>query len=97
MPTPGEIADRAVAIACATTSGFVKIQKLDPLIVSPAGLSELAFQDVGIVNDAQIQAFIDTLAHLLPELAGGIMQITASPSTVIGDVADLLTDLIAKP
>jgi hypothetical protein len=97
MPTPREIAERSVASACATTSGLVTIQQLDPLIVTPAGLDELTFQDVGIISDAQVQAFKDTLANLLPELAGGIMKFDASPTTVIGLVSDLVTDLIAKP
>lgn len=91
-----ELAERSVAIACATTSGFVKIHKLDPLIVAPAGLFELRFSDVGIINDAQIQAFLDTLAHILPDIAGGILKVSASPGTVIGLIVDLVEDLLKK-
>ena len=90
-----EIAEKTVAIACAATTQFVKVDGLNDLSVKPAKLFELRFKEVGIINDAQIQAFKQALIHILPnQLVGGVERMEVSPDIVIGLVVNLVEDLL---
>ncbi|SRR6266571_1519721 len=94
--TSRDIAEKSVASACATTAGnVVKIISLNPLSVDPAGLFELAFRDISIISDAQVEAFKATLITLLPRaLQGDIRAMDVAPDTTIGLVVNLVEDLL---
>ncbi|HET9530733.1 MAG TPA: hypothetical protein VFQ92_10295 [Blastocatellia bacterium] len=86
---------KAVAIACAATTTFVKIIGHKPFKVSPNNLFKLSFSSVGIVSDAQLEAFRQTLISILPdELRGDLQRMDLSPGIIIGLVVDHVEALL---
>lgn len=93
--SPLQRASKAVAIACASTTTFVKIISFSPFKVSPNNLMKLRFKEVGIISDAQMEAFRQTLIHLLPdELMGDLQKMELSPEIIIRLVVDHVTALL---
>lgn len=97
--SPTQQAIKAVAIACAATTTFVKILTFKPFKVSPNNLFKLTFKSVGIISDAQIEAFRHTLIALLPDsLMADLQKMGLSPEIVIGLVVDHVEALLdARP
>lgn len=93
--SPTQQATKAVAIACATTTTFVKVLSFKPFKISPNNLFKLAFNAVGIISDAQIEAFRHTLITVLPdELMGDLQKMDLAPDLVIGLVVDHVEALL---
>lgn len=78
-----EIAERAVAVACATTTNFVKIISLSPLELTPSGLGDLTFKQIGLFDDAQMEAFRATLIQFLPNLSDDLINMPLSTGILI--------------
>jgi len=90
-----EIAAKAVAIACSTTTNFVKIISLDPLDVIPKGLFDLTFKQIGLFDDAQMEAFRSTLIHILPDnLSDNLIQMPLSTGILTGLVLNHVEALL---
>jgi hypothetical protein len=93
--SPTQKAAKAVAIACAASTTFVKVISLKPFVLSPNDLFELTFSSVGIISDAQMEAFRHTLVTILPEvLIGDLEKMDLAPGIVIGLVVDHIEALL---
>lgn len=93
--SPTQQAIKAVAIACASSTSFVKIITFKPFNVSPNNLFQLTFVSVGIISDAQMEAFRHTLITLLPtELMADLQGMDLSPGMVIGLLVDFVEALL---
>jgi hypothetical protein len=92
MPTAYIVAARAVAIACAGASHFVKIESLSPdLVVVPDDLFEQAFENVGILDADALRNFKAILRATAPdEAAKTIQTMSLSKSVVIGNVVSIV-------
>ena len=88
-------ASKAVAIACAATTTFVKILSLKPFKLSPNNLFKLRFKEVGVLDKTQIEAFRQTLVALLPEeLRTDVEKMDLSAEIIIGLVVDHVEALL---
>jgi hypothetical protein len=86
---------KAVAVACAATTTFVKVISFNPFEVSPENLTLLTFRSVGIISDAQMAAFRATLIEILPDsLMSNLQQMDLSPDLVIRLVANHVEALL---
>ncbi len=93
--SPTEKAAKSVAIACAASTTFVKIITVNPFVVSPNNLFEMTFNAVGIISDAQMEAFRHTLITILPTaLLGDLEKMALAPGIVIGLVVDHIEALL---
>jgi hypothetical protein len=97
METALQRAARTVGTACAVNSNFVKVISVDPFEVSPDNLFMLAFKNIGLVSDAQLDVFLKTLSELLQELPSQtILSIDLNPSVAIGLVVNHIEALLLK-
>jgi|SRR5262252_10081160 len=93
--SPSQKAAKAVAIACAASTTFVKVIKFKPFVVSPNDLFKLSFSSVGLTSNAQLEAFRQTLIAVLPdELTGDIEKLDLASGIVIGLVVDHIEALL---
>lgn len=88
-------AAKAVAIACATSTTFVKVITFKPFAVPPDDLFKMSFSSIGVTSNAQIEAFRHTLIAVLPDtLTGAIEKLDLAPGIVIGLVVDHVEALL---
>ena len=93
--SPSQKAAKAVAISCAASTTFVKIITFKPFVVSPNDLFKLTFSSVGLISDAQMEAFRHTLITVLPDaLAGDIEKLDLAAGIIIGLVVDHVEALL---
>lgn len=92
MPNAYVVAARAVAVACAAASHFVKIESLSPrLVVVPKDLFEQAFENIGILDDDALRNFRQVLRATAPEEAAKTVEkMPLSPAVVIENVVNLV-------
>lgn len=97
METALERAVRAVATACAINSTFVRVINTDPFEVTPNNLAFLTFKNIGLISDAQISVFLQTLSELLPApLSVPVRSMNLNPSVVISLVVNHIEALLLK-
>ena len=97
METALQRAAKTVGTACAVNSNFVKVIKTDPFEVSPDNLFMLTFANIGLVSDAQLAVFLNTLSQLLLELPPQtILSIDLNPGVAIGLVVNHVEALLLK-
>ena len=93
--SPTEKAAKAVAIACAASTTFVKIVKMSPFVVAPNDLFKKTFSSVGITSDAQLEAFRHTLIEILPNsMLGDLLAMDLGHGIEIGLVVDHIEALL---
>jgi hypothetical protein len=97
MPTALERASRTVASACAINSSFVKVTSFEPFEVSPNNLFLLRFKAIGLVSDAQLSTFLNTLSSLLPEqLSVDIRSMPVNADVLIALIVNHVEALLLK-
>jgi hypothetical protein len=84
--TSPEKASLAVATALSSVSALVRIDSVQPLKISPPDLFNLTFKESGVVDDASMELFKQSLATLLPEIREDIQRMPSNVNTRIGDV-----------
>jgi hypothetical protein len=73
----------------------VKIITFKPFVVSPNDLFKMTFSSVGLISDAQMEAFRHTLITVVPDaLAGDIEKLDLASGIVIGLVVDHIEALL---
>jgi hypothetical protein len=93
--SPTQQAAKAVAISCAASTTFVKIISFNPFVISPNNLFKMTFSSVGLISDAQMEAFRHTLITVLPDaLLGDIEKLDLAPGIVTGLVVNHVEALL---
>jgi hypothetical protein len=97
METALQQAARSVGTACAINTTFVKVLSINPFAISPDNLFFLTFKSIGIISDAALSSFLQTLSTLLPpELSQDINGLDLAPDVVIGLVVNHVEALLLK-